>query len=159
MLLARRRDRANPAPSMADVFTSEKRSAIMARVRSRGNLSTELQLIRLFREAGIKGWRRNSSAFGKPDFVFPKERVAIFADGCFWHGCPKHASAPKNRAEWWESKLSRNRARDRLVTRTLRAQGWRVVRIWECALARRRERRVVRRLIDALAKVSSTPRS
>ena len=110
---------------MPDVFTKAKRSAVMARIRRSGNKDTELRMIALFRMHGISGWRRNARVFGKPDFVFRRERVAVFVDGCFWHGCPrpKHAPLPKNRAEWWAAKLSRNKDRDRAVSRTLRAGG------------------------------------
>ena len=82
----------------------------------------------------------------RPDFVFPKLRVAVFVDGCFWHGCPKHATWPANRAAWWRRKITGNQDRDRLVNRALRANGWRVVRIWEHELAKRTERRLVARL-------------
>ncbi|MFZ4484255.1 MAG: very short patch repair endonuclease [Chthoniobacterales bacterium] len=136
---------------MADVFTPAKRSAVMALIRSRGNRATELRLIALMREHGITGWRRNAPVFGKPDFVFRRERVAVFVDGCFWHGCPKHATKPATRAAWWAAKLQRNRERDREVTRTLRRGGWHVVRIWECGLASRRLQGTRRRLERALA--------
>ena len=121
---------------MADVFTKQKRSEVMARIRSRGNKDTELRMIELLRAHGITGWRRGIAPFGKPDFVFRRERVAVFVDGCFWHGCPKpkHSPLPKTRAEWWATKLGRNKDRDRLVTRALRKEGWRVIRIWECDL-------------------------
>lgn len=124
----------------------------MARIRGSGNKDTELRMMALFREYGITGWRRKQKLFGKPDFVFRKERVAVFVDGCFWHGCPKpkHAPLPKNRAEWWAAKLQRNRDRDGLVTRTLRRAGWRVVRVWECDLARKHGPRVARRVQRAL---------
>jgi DNA mismatch endonuclease, patch repair protein len=124
---------------MADVFDSYTRSHIMSRVRSRGNAATELRLIAVFRKHDIIGWRRRQNVFGKPDFVFRGERIAVFVDGCFWHCCPKpkHAPMPKNRAEWWAAKLNRNKERDRLVARTLRKQGWRVIRIWECDLAKK----------------------
>ena len=133
---------------MADVFTKQKRSEVMARIRSRGNKDTELRMIELFRAYSITGWRRGIALFGKPDFVFGRQRVVVFVDGCFWHGCPKpkHAPMPKNRAEWWAAKLSRNRERDRLVTRTLKEQGWRVVRVWECDLAAKNWARVARRI-------------
>lgn len=71
-----------------------------------------------------------------PDFVFLKQRVAVFVDGCFWHACPKHATKPKNNAAFWRKKLAGNRRRDALVTRTLRRAGWRVVRVWEHQLQR-----------------------
>jgi DNA mismatch endonuclease (patch repair protein) len=67
----------------------------------------------------------------RPDFVFRKSRTAIFVDGCFWHGCPRHATWPAHRAAWWRRKIEGNKTRDRLVNRTLRRSGWRVVRIWE----------------------------
>jgi len=142
-----------------DVFTPEKRSAVMSRIRSTGNRNTELRMIELFRAHGIHGWRRNVKLFGKPDFVFRKERVVVFVDGCFWHGCPKpkHAPAPKTRAEWWAEKLSRNKNRDRLASRTLRAAGWRVLRIWECDLAPKHWPRLVRGIRRALNRASNQP--
>ena len=108
---------------MADVFTPAKRSAVMARIRSRGNRATELRLIALMRERGIAGRRRNAPVFGKPDFIFRAEKLAVFVDGCFWHGCPRHATKPATRAEWWSTKLARNAKRDHKVSRTLRAGG------------------------------------
>ena len=120
---------------MPDIFTKAKRSEVMSRVRSRGNRSTELRMISIFRSHGISGWRRNRPVLGRPDFVFPAERVAVFVDGCFWHGCPRHYTAPATNAEFWRKKFETNRRRDRLVTRTLQRLGWRVVRIWEHSLA------------------------
>jgi DNA mismatch endonuclease (patch repair protein) len=73
----------------------------------------------------------------RPDFVFRQVRLALFVDGCFWHGCPRHATKPKGNAAFWRRKFSQNKKRDVLVTRTLRRAGWRVVRIWECALQKR----------------------
>ena len=119
---------------MADIFTKAKRSEVMSRVRSRGNRSTELRMISIFRSHGISGWRRNRPVFGRPDFVFLVERVAVFVDGCFWHGCPRHYTAPASHAAFWRRKLVANRTRDRLVTRTLTRAGWKVLRIWEHAL-------------------------
>jgi len=120
----------------------------MARIRGSGNLDTELRMMALFRAHGITGWRRRQKLFGKPDFVFRRERVAVFVDGCFWHGCPKpkHAPRPKHNADWWAQKLDRNKARDRKVTRTLRAQGWHVLRVWECDLAVKHWPRVAARI-------------
>jgi len=123
----------------------------MSRVRGRGNRLTEMALISLFRKAGIVGWRRNQPLFGKPDFVFRRQRLAVFADGCFWHGCPLHATTPAANRAFWRKKLARNKARDRLVTRALRRAGWRVLRIWEHELTRRSEARLVSRILRALA--------
>jgi DNA mismatch endonuclease (patch repair protein) len=75
----------------------------------------------------------------RPDFVFRQVRLAFFVDGCFWHGCPKHETKPKNNRAFWQRKLSGNKARDRLVNQTLRRAGWRVIRIWECSLQKRPE--------------------
>ena len=83
---------------------------------------------------------------GKPDFVFPKLKLAVFVDGCFWHGCPKHATWPKTRAAFWLAKITGNKARDRRVNYALRKRGWKVVRIWEHELARKNEPRLLRRL-------------
>lgn len=124
----------------------------MSRIRSRGNRDTELRMIALFRVHGIHGWRRGQPLFGRPDFVFRRERIVVFVDGCFWHGCPKpkHAPAPKSRAEWWAKKLTRNRARDRLVNRTLGAKRWKVIRIWECDLATNNWPRIAGKMLRAL---------
>lgn len=116
---------------MADTFRKHKRSEIMRSVRSRGNLSTEQRLAQLFREAGITGWRRHYGVIGTPDFYFPRERVAVFVDGCFWHGCPRHGTVPVTRRTFWKSKIDRNRRRDILVARTLRRRRVSVVRVWE----------------------------
>ena len=103
----------------------------MSLIRSRGNKATELRLIEIFREYGITGWRRNQPLFGKPDFTFRRERVAVFVDGCFWHGCPKCYKRPGSNREFWDAKVASNRKRDRRVGRELRAAGWCVVRVWQ----------------------------
>lgn len=116
---------------MADVFTVSKRSEIMSRVKGDGNRATEQRLINIFRHRSITGWRRHAKYFGKPDFVFPNARVAIFVDGCFWHCCPVHRTQPTSNVEFWNRKLERNIARDRLVNKTLKCEGWKVLRIWQ----------------------------
>ncbi len=123
----------------------------MSRIRGHGNKDTELALIRIFRSQHITGWQRHQPVFGKPDFVFPKLRIAVFVDGCFWHSCPLHATQPKNNALFWRKKLKTNKARDRLVTKTLRKSGWRVLRIWEHDLARKRQANFLKRVKKALA--------
>jgi DNA mismatch endonuclease (patch repair protein) len=125
----------------------------MSQIRGSGNKDTELRLIALFRKYRIIGWRRSAMLFGKPDFTFRRERVAVFVDGCFWHGCPKpkHSPSPKTRADWWAAKLGRNKDRDRLVTRTLRKQGWKVIRIWECYLKLENWKRIANRISKSLS--------
>ncbi len=135
---------------MADVFTKAKRSEVMSRVRGCGNKATELAMVALLRRRHVAGWRRHVRLFGNPDFVFPKERVALFVDGCFWHGCPKHATKPASNRAFWRKKFARNRIRDRLVTRTLKQRGWRVLRVWQHELARKNKARLMSRLAHAL---------
>jgi DNA mismatch endonuclease, patch repair protein len=73
----------------------------------------------------ISGWRRNQGVLGKPDFVFPKQKIALFVDGCFWHGCPKpkHSNLPKNNQEFWAKKLQGNKDRDKFISRELKKAG------------------------------------
>ena len=85
-----------------------------------------------------------------PDFVFSKQRVTVFVDGCFWHGCPKHATNPKNNRAFWRRKLASNKQRDLLVTRALRRAGWRVLRVWEHELAKKNQARLLHRIQNAL---------
>ena len=119
---------------MADVFLPEKRSEIMRKVKSKRNQSTEMRLIAFFKANGIKGWRRNYPLTGKPDFVFPKLKTVIFADGCFWHGHDCRNTRPEQNKEYWTKKRERNVRRDQEVTATLTRRGWNVVRIWECEI-------------------------
>jgi DNA mismatch endonuclease (patch repair protein) len=121
-------------------------------------------LIEIMRAHRITGWRRGASLQWKvaglklkkfrvkPDFVFRSHRLAVFVDGCFWHGCPLHATSPKTNAAFWRKKLAANRTRDRLVTRTLRQLGWRVLRLWEHELKRRQEHKLMRRLLSHLGR-------
>lgn len=131
---------------MADVFTKSKRSEVMARIRGKGNRDTEVALMKFFRRHHIIGWRRNHQLFGKPDFVFPQIKLAVFVDGCFWHSCPRHATKPQNNRSFWKAKLDRNRNRDRTVTRALRLRGWKVLRVWEHELVRKGEAQLLRRV-------------
>ncbi|MDB4892077.1 MAG: mismatch repair protein Vsr [Gemmatimonadetes bacterium] len=136
---------------MPDVFTVAKRSAVMGKIRGRGNRDTEVRLAHLMRASGVCGWRRHirlsldakrhsgtlAGRYTTPDFVFRKERVVVFVDGCFWHGCWRHANVPATRREFWVNKLSKNVARDRAARSKLRRRGWIVVRIWEHELVDR----------------------
>ena len=93
----------------------------------------------LLRVGGIRGWRRHLALPGKPDFVWRSRKVAVFVDGCFWHShkaCGRNLTPAKNTL-YWRAKIRRNLDRDRYVNRQLRAQGWSVLRLWECALKRK----------------------
>lgn len=104
----------------------------MRAVKSRGNTSTELALIKIFREQGIVGWRRgNRNLSGKPDFIFPKKKIAVFTDGCFWHGCKKCRTIPATNRVFWRKKIVENMNRDKKNNQVLKSAGWNVLRFWE----------------------------
>lgn len=124
--------RSSPLPRT--VQTTPQRSRIMSAVRSHGNKSTELRLIEIMKWHKISGWRRDWPLPGKPDFVFPKYKLAIFVDGCFWHGCPRCYSEPKDNVEYWRKKIRGNSLRDRRIVRLLNAKEWHVLRLWEHSL-------------------------
>lgn len=121
---------------MADVYPPKKRSAVMSKVRSRGNASTEIVLMAALRAHRFRGWRRHLAMPGTPDFAFVGKKLAVFVDGCFWHGCPKCYRAPKQNAGFWRDKIDRNRRRDRRVDQALRRKGWSVMRVRSCQLAK-----------------------
>jgi DNA mismatch endonuclease, patch repair protein len=131
---------------VADVFSQEKRSHVMGRIRSTGNKETEIKLIQIMRRAEIIGWRRRVLLPGRPDFVFRKQRVALFVDGCFWHGCPIHGRQPKSNVDYWARKLERNRNRDREVSIKLKMLGWTVIRIWHHELSASQQKRCIAKL-------------
>ncbi|MFD4554372.1 very short patch repair endonuclease [Streptomyces sp. NPDC058469] len=105
----------------------------MSRQSSR-DTAPEVAVRRLLHAEGLR-YRVNVPVPGIPrrtiDIVFPKAKIAIFMDGCFWHGCPQHATQPKANAEWWRAKLDKNMARDQETTEHLRTAGWTVLRYWE----------------------------
>lgn len=119
---------------MTDTFPKKQRSEIMRAVKSTGNKSTEIRLINIFKSNHITGWRRNSNLTGRPDFVFPQKRIVLFADGCFWHGHNCRNVTPSDNAEYWQKKIKRNKARDKVITKELNQNGWKVIRIWECEI-------------------------
>lgn len=117
---------------MADTFSKSERSAIMKKVKSNGNKSTEQKLIDIFKQNWIKGWRRNYLVKGKPDFVFPNRKIAVFADGCFWHGHHCRNITPKQNMEYWDKKKQRNIDRDKHINELFANRRWAVLRFWEC---------------------------
>ena len=124
----------NTFPLPRKIPTTPQRSRIMSAIRSRGNKSTERRLIEIMRWHKITGWRRGWLLPGKPDFVFPKYKLAVFVDGCFWHGCPRCYLEPKKNTEFWREKIRRNTLRDRRNKRSLKAKGRNVLRFWEHSL-------------------------
>jgi DNA mismatch endonuclease (patch repair protein) len=137
---------------MTDIFSPAQRSILMSKVKGRDNEATEKRLVRIFKEFGIHGWRRNARIFGRPDFVFPTARLAVFVDGCFWHGCPVHGSIPASNTEFWENKINRNKERDKIVGKELRRSSWRILRVWQHELCE--PKRVASRVKRLLARKS-----
>lgn len=135
---------------MSDVFEKEKRSQIMRSVKSRNTKSTELTLINLFKEYRITGWKRTYPVKGHPDFVFLDKKVAIFVDGCFWHGHDCRNTRPADNAEYWQKKRERNIKRDKATTEAFEKRGWTVLRIWECDLKKKNQPDTMRRILEVL---------
>jgi DNA mismatch endonuclease (patch repair protein) len=139
---------------MPDKHTRDQRSYNMSRIRKFGNASTEARMVLLFREYGIRGWRRHLRLPGRPDFTFRRERVVVFVDGCFWHRCPRCNWTPANNAGYWEEKFARNRTKDREADRALRRAGWKVLRVWEHSL--KQPARVIARILRSLSKAAAS---
>jgi len=141
---------------MKNSQTTVIRSNIMRAIRSSNNRSTELRLKGTFVRLGIRGWRvRDKTVFGVPDFVFPRARLAVFVDGCFWHGCPKCSlRVPQHNRTYWATKITRNKSRDRGVERVLGRQGWTIVRVWEHEL-RESPLRCIQKIVTASGSVGA----
>lgn len=136
---------------MIDTLSKKARSLLMAGVKGRHNKSTEVEMAKLLRSSNIKGWRRHLKLSGSPDFTFRKERVCIFVDGCFWHGCPKHYKSPKSNKKFWREKVKKNRERDSRINQELKKQEYRVIRIWECEM--READKVLKKIQKALGRI------
>jgi DNA mismatch endonuclease, patch repair protein len=123
------------ATKSADKFDAKTRSAVMRAVKSK-NTAPELRVRRLAHAMGYRFRLHRKDLPGAPDLVFPGRRAAIFVHGCFWHGhdCARGARAPKNNAEYWQAKISRNKQRDIQAHARLIDMGWAVLTLWECEL-------------------------
>lgn len=113
-----------------DTHTRKQRSYNMSRIRSK-DTTIEVQLRSILHRRGLRFRKNVKSLKGKPDIVFPAQRVAVFIDSCFWHKCPYHFIEPTSNRKYWIPKLDRNKLRDREVNKILRRSGWTVMRIWE----------------------------
>ena len=123
------------AQPSTDVFTPEKRSAVMRAVKGR-DTKPETRLRKALFARGFRYRLHVKSLPGAPDIVFPGRRAVIFVHGCFWHGhdCKRGSRTPKQNAEYWTAKIARNKARDTRQIEELRGAGWRVLVLWECEL-------------------------
>ena len=118
-----------------DVYSSEKRSAVMRRVKGR-NTTPEMTVRRALTWLGARYRLHRKDLPGNPDIVMPGRKLALFVHGCFWHGhdCARGSRVPKANREYWVGKVGRNVARDARSVEALAALGWRVETIWECDL-------------------------
>ncbi len=139
---------------MADNLKLEDRRKTMQAVKGKGT-SLERRLFSMIAGMGLKGWKKNAGEIaGKPDVVFSTEHVAIFADGCFWHGCPHcdRMLRPQTNRKYWEKKIRRNIERDHMNNEKLCRSGWYVIRIWEHEMshpsARKRIRSEIRKALN-----------
>ena len=121
---------------MPERFTQQEQSEIMRKVKSSQNLSTEIRMVELFKQNHIVGWRRKYYLFGNTDFVFLKKKIALFIDGCFWHGHDCRNLKPLTHKDNWQNKVQKNRKRDEQVSNFLIQKGWVVYRFWECELSK-----------------------
>lgn len=134
---------------MADIFTREKRSEVMSRVRSKDS-KLEVEFRKCLWKAGYRYRKNSTKHYGKPDLVLTKYRIVVFIDSCFWHGCKRHGTIPKTRSKFWTKKISRNIERDRAVTRYYENKDWILIRCWE------HEINTIEKIDDATEKLIKT---
>jgi DNA mismatch endonuclease, patch repair protein len=118
-----------------DHVSREVRSKIMSAVRSQNGRTTEAAIEKIFQQAGLRGYRRQWPVDGRPDFAWPRLKIAVFVDGCFWHGCTRCKYLPRTNTRFWRDKIEANKRRDNRVSQRLRRKGWSVARIRECRVA------------------------
>jgi DNA mismatch endonuclease (patch repair protein) len=134
-----------PVPSSLGV------SARMSKQRRR-DTGPEMAVRRLLHRAGLRyrvAWPIPGIRRRTVDIAFPRRRIAVFVDGCFWHGCPDHKGKPAANSAWWAEKLAKNKARDELTTAALVQRGWTVVRVWEHDDAAEAAERIIRLVAEA----------
>jgi len=144
---------------MRDPLSKAERSARMSKIRSKGNRSTEVRAELKLLEVGITGWdKHRKDVLGKPDFFFPRHRLALFVDGCFWHACPVcKRRTPASRSQFWSKKIDENRKRDNRQHRKLRAQGYHVMRVWEHELKRDTWLKRLRSMLSRIEREPGSP--
>ena len=114
---------------------SSVRSKMMGAVKGQGNKTTELKFCQALKRVKLSGWKTHEKLVGSPDISFPYYKIAIFLDGCFWHGCPKCGHIPRTNSAYWKAKIERNKERDIQKAEALKEQGYLVLRFWEHDLA------------------------
>lgn len=127
---------------IADAMTRSQRSECMSKIRGK-DTKVEVVLRKAVWKSGLR-YRLHAKLPGTPDLTFSESKVALFIDGCFWHGCPTHGVRPKTNRAFWAEKLKKNFERDERVNRDLKAIGWKVVRCWEHDVEQRLDKLVAR---------------
>jgi DNA mismatch endonuclease (patch repair protein) len=117
---------------MTDIWSSKKRSEVMAKIR-KTNSSPE-RVLRMYLTRANIAYQIYAALPGTPDIIIEQSKLAVFVHGCFWHGCRYHYRLPNSNVEYWSAKLRSTRARDRVVMRRLRAMRWHTAVVWECQL-------------------------
>lgn len=135
---------------MTDVLSPSQRSYCMSRIRGK-DTKPELILRKALWANGLR-YRLKNKLPGRPDIFFPVKKIAIFVDGCFWHGCPDHCQIPKTNQTFWEGKLSKNKLRDKEISRALENGGWCVIRFWEHEVKKNLPS-CVKRVVEAFNKI------
>ena len=115
---------------MTDVLTPEQRKKNMSAIKGK-NTKPEMKIRKMLWAEGVRGYRVHYDLPGKPDIVFPKKKIAIFIDGCYWHKCPECFIVPKTNTEFWMNKINGNVERDQKITKELEDLGWTILRFWE----------------------------
>jgi len=113
-----------------DVLTKKQRSYCMSRIKNK-NTSLEIFFRKYIWNKGLRGYLVKNQIQGKPDLYFPKKKIAVFIDGCFWHKCPECFIAPKSNARFWKNKINKNVKRDKQINKLLKTNGVKVIRFWE----------------------------
>jgi DNA mismatch endonuclease (patch repair protein) len=134
---------------MTDNLSATDRRKTMRAVKSK-DTKPERRLFAMLAGMRLRGWCKHANdIIGKPDVVFREAKIAIFVDGCFWHGCPtcKRPLKPQSNHEYWESKISRNVQRAQETNHTLEQQGWQVIRIWEHEIQNPTSRKQINKLL------------
>lgn len=134
---------------MPDTLSKSDRKKTMRAVKG-SKTSLERSLWSMLAGKGIRGWKQNCQGIiGKPDVAFPKEKVALFIDGCFWHKCPIcNRPMPQTNIDYWEKKIARNFKRDEEVNNNLQDMGWKVIRIWEHEIKDKQKRLEILEMIN-----------
>lgn len=133
---------------MTDTFSKYQRSRVMSRIRS-GNTFPE-KIVRSYLHAhGLRFRLHRKDLPGKPDIILPRLKTAVFVHGCFWHQCPRCKSGrlPKSNLAYWETKLKKNKDRDKQNIKSLKSLGWKVIVIWECQIEEKNIDRLIMRKI------------